>query len=161
MIKHELLLKQSFAKWMRLQHPDIHFETEALSEVGLKPYQAKMLSELSSKGVSFPDTKIYYPSGDYHGLFIEFKKESPFYKETKIIEAYTQLKPQWVMDKKGNRKYNHIERQDEAMKKLNQLGYFCCFCWSIDSAMRIVNGYIKSNIFFKPHTSRFYSEVNK
>ena len=82
----------------------------------------------------------------YTGLYIELKKETPYYKG-----QYLNLKKD---------KDERIEAQSRDLTRLNIEGYFACFAWSFDMAKVIVDYYMSEvNIKLpqiEPHTEYFY-----
>jgi hypothetical protein len=43
-------------------------------------------------------------------------------------------------------KYDHLEEQDRALRKLRERGYWAGFVWSIDDAMRIIDKYLEDKL---------------
>lgn len=82
---------------------------------------------------SIPDVMIFEPRGEYHGLFIELKREC-----TRIRKS----------DDSGFAN-EHIERQAAMLDRLTKKGYKAVFGCGIDEAMEIVNEYAKLQPAYK------------
>jgi len=80
---------------------------------------------LSTPGEKWPDVFIAQPSGDWCGLFLEFKAETPY----KVDGATLKKNP-------------HVEAQRDTMARLSNRGYYCSFVWSVEQAMKIVEWYL-------------------
>jgi len=89
-------------------------------------FQQIRANKLSSQGEKWPDVFIAQPSGEYAGMYIEFKAETPYKKD-----GVTLLKN------------DHIETQAKTMQKLRERGYFVPdFIWSVEMAVAQVDWYL-------------------
>ena len=95
----ERTLHRAVCDYIRLQYPDVIFNTDLSGATKLTVGQAVALKSLRS-GRGFPDIVIYEPRKDYHGLFMELKKEG-----TKLYNKNGEQPP-------------HIAEQIEMINKL-------------------------------------------
>ncbi len=78
----------------------------------------------------WPDTFIAQPSGDYAGLFLEFKAKTPYLKDGVTLSA----------DK-------HIQAQEACMQRLRERGYAARFVWTVEQAILIVGQYLRTGTY--------------
>lgn len=132
-------IQQCFCDWLKLFHPDIIFKSD-LSGIKLNKGQAKKVSKGRSCN-SFCDMEIYEPTEKYHGLFLEWKKETPFKKngELKKMIRYRNINGIKVP-------YDHLQEQQNMIDRLNKKGYYACFVWSVEMAKEIFKNYIYGQI---------------
>lgn len=121
-------LQKSFARWMESQHPTVLFFSDAAAHVAKTMIQQVRANALSKSGEKQPDMFIAFPASGFHGLFIEFKTETPF-----------------KVDGVTLKKNPHIEAQAETMQRLTVAGYATAFAWSLDMAIEIWNKYKTGN----------------
>ena len=79
-----------------------------------------------------PDLMVFVPCGGYAGLFLELKKETPFKLNGEI---------------KASPK-DHLRKQQEALQRLNALGYNASFQWDFDTIVKLIDDYFKNYHFF-------------
>ena len=118
-------LHRAVCDYIRLQYPDVIFNTDLSGATKLTVGQAVALKSLRS-GRGFPDIVIYEPRKDYHGLFIELKQEG-----TKLY------------NKNGEPATPHIAEQIEMINKLDDLGYCAYIAVGFDIAKTIIDNYLK------------------
>ena len=119
----ETRLQIAISDWLRLQYPELIF-TSSLDGAKLTIGQAMRAKRMrSDKGM--PDLQIFQPNSLYHGLFIELKIESPYKKDGLL------------------KKNEHLREQQNMINKLNNRGYFACFAWSFEQAVKIINQYLE------------------
>lgn len=122
----EYNIQKEFVQRMGQKHPDILVFSDAAAHVAKSMIQQVRANALQSKGMKWPDCFIAQPSGDYSGLFLEFKAESPY-----LVSNPCQLK-----------KSDHVEAQYQTMKRLSERGYQWAFVWSAEMAMEITEKYL-------------------
>jgi hypothetical protein len=112
----ESSIQCNYLLWLKLQHPDVFKVTSSFPNGGVREprYGARLKREGMKKG--FPDLGIFSPSGEYHGMFIEFKNEKG------------RLSPD----------------QKEVISKLQAEGYHCVVCKSMEDAINQTNLYLKN-----------------
>lgn len=103
--------------WLRLQHPDVALHTMHIGNERKSSYYAGYIMKRMGvlKGAS--DIFMAWPSGGYHGLFIEVKsqigKPTP---EQKIF-----------------------------LERMNAKGYHACLCYGADEMMSTITWYLNLN----------------
>ena len=124
-MKHpEYTLQKEVCKWLNLQHPDLLWMTDTIASVKLTMGQAVRNKAVQKPGFKCPDMIIFEPRGNYSGLFIELKSESPYLRN-------------------GNLSSNeHIQGQAATMEKLRAKGYACHFAWTLEQVKQIVTDYL-------------------
>lgn len=124
MAKREENLQLAVSKYIKMQYPKVLFTSDA-SGVRLNMGQAVAMKAMKS-GKGWPDMFIAEPSGDYHGLFIELKKEGEkLYKKDGVTP-----------------KTEHLEDQMVMIEKLHLKGYFACFAIGFDQAKTVIDNYL-------------------
>lgn len=125
MKKHpEYQIQSGFVRYMGIRYPRIIVFSDAAAHIAKTMLQQRRANGLQTKGKQ-PDTFIAQPSGDYAGLWIEFKAETPYKKDGVTLK-----------------KNEHIEGQLDTMRDLNAAGYACAFAWSPEMAADIVKRYL-------------------
>ena len=119
----EKQLTAQVCKYIKLQYPDVIFTADA-SGLRLSIGQATQLKTLrSSRGL--PDLMIFEPRGNYHGLFIELKREG-----------------EKIYKKNGEPKTEHIAEQLGILNGLNYLGYYANLAIGFNEAKQIIDKYM-------------------
>ncbi len=81
--------QEAFFKWLELQHPKLFELCFHIPNEGKRSYALANVMRRKGLKAGIPDVFCAIPSGDFHGLFIEFKKErenlSPIQKERKLL----------------------------------------------------------------------------
>lgn len=121
----ERTLHRAVCDYIRLQYPDVIFNTDLSGAGKLTMGQAIALKALRS-GRGFPDLVIYEPKNDFCGLFLELKREGTKVYNKKFVGATP-----------------HIEEQIQMLEKLNDKGYAACFAVGFDEAKKIIDNYLK------------------
>lgn len=130
----EAELQANVARYLCLQYPDVLFHSDFGSGVKLTPWQAKMQRAQSGGRRGWPDLLVAEPVArcidgswnyDYHGLFLELKKEG------------TRLKK-----KNGGWASEHIAEQANVLKELRGKGYKADFAVGFDQAIQIIDRYL-------------------
>ena len=128
----ERTIHQQVCDFIRYQYPKIIFNTDLSGATKLTINQARRMKRLrSSKG--FPDLVIYEKRGNYGALFIELKRDGVNLLKKRIVDSYGE--PAFASD--------HLRDQNEMMKRLREKGYKCEFAVGFDSAIKIINDYLK------------------
>jgi len=118
----EAHLHSQICQWLRVQHPDIIFTSEASGQ-RLTIGQAKKAKTLRS-GNGLPDLIIFEPRGDFHGLLMELKVVSPYRKDGSL------------------KKDDHLKEQDETLTRLTQKGYYSEFATGFEEAKSMIEQYL-------------------
>lgn len=121
----ESVIHTQICSYLRLQYPNIMFITD-LSGIKLTIGQAIKLKTLRS-GRAWPDLFIAEPNKEYHGLFLEIKRDSSE-----------------IRRKDGSLKTNnqHINEQYNVLNELKSKGYVAVFACGFDEAKRIIDDYL-------------------
>lgn len=109
---------------MSVRHPNVMVFSDTSAHIKKTLFQQVRANALSTPGEKWPDVFIAQPSGDWCGLFLEFKAETPY----KVDGATLKKNP-------------HVEAQTATMERLRQRGYCCRFVWSVEQALEVAERY--------------------
>jgi len=109
-------------RYLSNQYPGVIYTSES-SGIRLTIGQAVKAKKLRSEG-GLPDLMIFEPRGEYHGLFLELKKVSPYKKNGELKS-----------DK-------HLSEQNKILDRLYQKGYYAVFATGTDEAKQIIDTYL-------------------
>ena len=129
-------LQKSISDYLKLKYPNVLFNLD-MSGVRLPMGLAVKVKRLRS-GRAYPDMVIYEKRHGYCALFMELKKESPYLKDGKTLKKQIQTKK--VNGVKV--KYDHLQEQNDMLKKLNDRGYLAVFVWSFEGAKKLIDWYL-------------------
>lgn len=128
-------LQQQVADYLRLQYPNVLFHSDYGSGVKLTARQAAAQKRQNGGLRGYPDLFICEPApcydngnfkNEYHGLFIELKREGARLRK-----------------KSGDFTSKHIEEQFEFLMKLTERGYKAVFAVGFDEAKEAIDEYLK------------------
>ena len=131
----EEVIQQQVADYLRLQYPDVIFHSDFGSGTKLTMGQAVRQKRLNGGRRAWPDMFIAEPAprcidggwdNEYHGLFIELKKDG------------TRLKK-----KDGAWASEHLAEQADLLDRLEFRGYKAVFAVGFDEAKEAIDGYLK------------------
>lgn len=122
---NEAELQKQVAIYLRMQYPDVIFHSDFGSGVKLSPWQARMQKMQNGGRRAWPDMMIAEPIGNYHGLFIELKREG------------TRLKKQ-----NGEWASSHIAEQNIMLNELSNKGYKAEFAIGFEQALDLIDDYL-------------------
>lgn len=116
---HDLL-----SYYLRVRHPDIIFRTDA---GGLKMSLGVSLKfhKKQSREKVYPDIFIPEPRGEFHGIFIELKRETEI-----IYNKHNQLKN------------DHLKEQKRILDLLYVKGYYTTFGVGFEASVNIIEKYL-------------------
>jgi len=123
----EFELQKQIVKYLRCYYPKVKFDSDFASHVSLSIPQRVRNKSIQCDSFHRPDLAIYEPNKEYHGLFLELKKETPFKKNGEL------------------KKNEHLENQAQTMLDLRSKGYFAVFVWEFSQAKKVIDEYM-SNI---------------
>lgn len=123
----EYEMQLEYARRMAQKWPGVMIFVDTDAHVPKTMFQQVRANRLKTKGEKWPDTLVCQGSGDYIGLWMEFKKVTPY-------------KMDGVTLKKT--KDDHTEKQAATMARLRAKGYFCTFVWSVEMAMEVTDKYL-------------------
>lgn len=121
----EFDLQKRVCAYLRAAHPSVLFMSDTIASLKLTKFQAIRNSQIQKTGFKTPDLLIFLPKGNYHGLFIELKVDSPYKQNGEL---------------KGNK---HIKEQSETIAKLKKLGYYADFQWNFNDIVKLIDWYLK------------------
>ena len=121
----EYKIQAAFVREMSVRHPDVMVFSDCAAHIRKTLVQQQRANALSSPGQKWPDVFIAQPSGDYCGMYLEFKAETPY-----------------KVDGATLKKNEHVEAQRDTMARLWNRGYVCYFVWSVEMAMEKVKWYL-------------------
>ena len=131
----EEAIQQQVADYLRLQYPDVIFHSDFGSGTKLTMGQAVRQKRLNGGRRAWPDMFIAEPAprcidggwdNEYHGLFIELKKDG------------TRLKK-----KDGAWASEHLAEQADLLDRLEFRGYKAVFAVGFDEAKEAIDEYLK------------------
>lgn len=124
----EFELQKAVCNYLRLKYPSILFDSDTIANIKLTAPQQSRNKAIQKEGFKRPDLCVYYPTEKYSGLFIELKVESPYKKDGTL--------------KSGD----HLRGQNETMKELTALGYYCSFAWTLEQCIEIIDNYLQEKL---------------
>lgn len=128
--KHEESVQRRVATYLRKNYPDVEFHSDYAAGLKLTENQAKIRKSLNS-GRGWSDMFIAEPKREYHGLFLELKKDG--------VSIYCKTGP-----RKGQLVANEqIEIEAMFLEKMNKKGYFARFAVGFDKTVQIIDWYME------------------
>jgi hypothetical protein len=128
-------LQQAVIKYLKLQYPNVIATSESAGR-GLNLMQEIIAKRLRTKD-GLPDLMIFQSNAQYHGLFLELKKQGVS-----------------VLKKNGDFLANeHIKQQHDTLNSLRNQGYFADFCVGFDEAKIIIDYYLADQLIFPKYIS--------
>ena len=119
-------LQKMVCDFLRYSYPDLIFRSDFASGLHLTMGQAIVHKRLQSSR-AFPDLQILEARGNYHGMFLELKREG--------VTVYL---------KNGELSTNpHIMEQADMIRRLNELGYFARFAVGFKEARQAIIEYME------------------
>ena len=123
----EFELQKQICNYLEMQYPKVIFLSDTIASCKLTLMQAIRNKKIQKNGFKIPDLLILEPKGNYSGLFIELKNETPFIKDGNI---------------KASQK-DHLKEQQKSINILNEKGYSSCFSWGFEMTKKIIDEYLK------------------
>jgi len=121
----EYKIQAAYVRTMNTRHPDILVFSDCAAHIKKTKFQQMRANALSSPREKWPDVFVAQPSGDYAGLYLEFKAETPY-----------------KVDGVTLKKNEHNEAQAATMARLTSKGYLCYFVWTVEQAIEITEKYL-------------------
>jgi hypothetical protein len=123
----EYAIQCAFVQEMAVRQPLVMVFSDTAAHIKKTMIQQIRANKLQSDiSRDWPDTFIAQPSGDYAGLFLEFKSKTPYLKDGKTLSA----------DK-------HIQAQEACMQRLRERGYAARFVWTVEQAISVTLRYLE------------------
>lgn len=113
---------------LRAKYPKVLFHSDFGSGVKLTQGQANVNKAIQKKR-GWPDLFLPEPRGNFHGLFLELKKEGaqPFKKGGDLKDD------------------DHLREQNEWLEELRERGYHAQFAVGLDEAVAIIDAYLSQD----------------
>lgn len=121
----EFALQKLVTEYLRLQYPNVLFLSDARAFLKLTIPQALRSKSVQKPDFACPDLMVFEARKNFHGLFIELKKESPFKKDGAL------------------KKDVHLSAQQDAQDVLRVKGYCTSFEWDFDTIKTLLDWYLK------------------
>lgn len=121
----EAELQKNVALYLKLQYPEVLFHSDFGSGVKLSYKQAIAQKMQNGGRRAWPDMFIAEPQGEYHGLFIELKKEGVRLKK---------MNGDWATE--------HIAEQYDVLDRLRFRGYKAEFAVGFEEAVELIDDYL-------------------
>lgn len=121
----EYQLQKAIAEYLRTAYPKVLFLSDVRASVKLTIPQQVRAKAIQADNFACPDLIIFEPRMGFSGMFMELKAGSPFRKDGKLKS-----------DK-------HLSDQIEAISRLCDRGYYAMFVWEMDSAILLIDWYLK------------------
>lgn len=146
-VKHEEGIQRRVCSYIRNNYPHVFFYSDYAAGLRLTMNQARVRKSLQS-GSASPDIFLAAPAihtqpdgtvRQYHGLFIELKKEG-----TTIYVTQGKRKGKIVSNP-------HIMAQAAVLDSLNKAGYLALFGVGYDATIKIIDKYMG-----KPQTAELF-----
>lgn len=125
----EFELQCAVAEYLRRQYPNVMFLSDVRASLKLTIPQQVRQKKLQADNFAMPDMVIFKPKRGpvfpYHGLFLEFKAETPFKKDGTL------------------KKNAHLKNQMAAVVSLRDLNYVAGFVWDFEMAKDLIDTYLQ------------------
>lgn len=122
----EYHLQKQVCTFLNAQYPSILYLSDTIAAVKLNKMQAARNKAIQKDGFKCPDLLILEPKGQYKGLFLELKIETP-YKRDGVIKASQN---------------DHLKGQEKTISDLNKKGYLAMFVWNLEMAIEVIKNYM-------------------
>lgn len=103
--------------WLRLQHPQIALHTLHIGNERKSSYYMGFLMKRMGVLAGASDLLLAWPSGQYHGMFLEVKSKTG--------------KP--------------TELQMQFIERMNKAGYYACVCYGAEEIINTIKWYLNQN----------------
>jgi hypothetical protein len=113
------------SNYLKETYPDVLFHFDIAGLHLTKTQRGKLKVIQGDRG--WPDLFLAAPRGNYAGLFIELKIETPW-----RIDGTIKASPN-----------NHLKEQEQCLKELEMHGYLTYFAWDLSQIKLIIDEYLK------------------
>lgn len=121
----EYQLQKALAEYLRKGYPSVLFLSDVRASLRLTIPQQLRAKAIQADNFACPDMVIFEARGDWHGMFMELKADSPYKKNGDL------------------KKDSHLERQADALIALQEKGYHADWYWTFDEARKQIDWYLK------------------
>ena len=121
----ESTIYEQISQYLQLQYPGVIYRFDSAADMKMTIGQAAK-NKRRNPHRGYPDLFIAEPHGDYHGLYIEIKKEGqdPYRKDGKLKSD------------------EHIQEQAEMLRKLSDKGYAATFAVGFEGVKEVIDTYM-------------------
>lgn len=126
----EYNMQVAICNYLSVQYSKVLFLTDTIASVRLTMPQQQRNKKVQKKDFHCPDLLILEPMGNFSGLLIELKTETPFKKDGSIKVSQN----------------DHLLHQQESINKLIDKGYYACFIWSFEEAKKLIDIYLNNKL---------------
>ena len=138
----EYNIQKDYVQEMGRRYPHVLIFSDAAAHVAKSMIQQVRANALQSKGQKWPDVFVAQPPGDYAGLFLEFKSETPY-----------------KVDGVTLKKSDHVEAQRNTMENLTQRGYQCWFVWTVEMAVEKYEAAIQLSVAIEDRLKNAQNQI--
>ncbi len=124
----EYQLQKMIAEYLRTAYKGVFFLSDVRASLKLTIPQQVRSKAIQADGFACPDMMIFEARGDWHGMFLELKAESPYKKLNGELK-----------------KDEHLERQAETLIKLQEKGYHADWYWTFEEARERIDWYLRGS----------------
>lgn len=140
--KHdEYKFQVAICQYLEMQYSDVLFLSDTIASVKLTETQGARNKKIQKRDFSCPDLLILEPNKKFHGLYLELKNSSPYNKDGTLKKQKVERKNSAGITIDV---YDHLEEQDRALRNLRNKGFYADFCWDIDTAIKIIDDYMRN-----------------
>lgn len=119
----EAKMQRAFCQWLGMQFPNVYFTSDA-SSLGAGWNTIRNIKATKSSHAHLDLVILCPKQGQYHGLVLEFKKESPYLLSGELSRE------------------KHIQDQLKTMQLLRAKNYKCEWAWTLEMAIDICTEYL-------------------
>jgi len=130
LVHPEFTLQKYICQYLNVQYPKALYLSDTVASVKLSLPQQSRNKSIQKDGFKCPDLLVLEPIGEFKGLFIELKIESPFKKDGQI---------------KASQK-DHLKGQLKTINDLKERGYYATFSWGFDMTKSIIDNYFNHKL---------------
>ena len=140
-MKHdEAKLSENVADYLKSQNILYRYD---IADMNLTAPQAGRMKRLQMTQRGYPDLFICHPSGIYHGMYIELKKD-----ESEVFNKNGTYKKKRISIKRGKVVigwYDHIQEQLKCQELLRAKGYHVVYGFGFKDTIEKIIKYLKYN----------------
>lgn len=136
----EANVHQAAVNYVRRKYPNVLIRTDYAAGLKLTIGQARKHKAMQGGMRSWPDLQLAKPVGQYHGLFVELKKDGV--KLLRDKDARKILADDYKLRLAGDWWDLHTEEQAHMLERLREDGYAATFAVGLDDFMQVVDTYM-------------------
>ena len=132
----EARLSEQISAYLQVQYPKVIYRFD-IADIKLTMPQAIRFKKLQGKKRGFPDLFLAKPSKEFHGLYIELKKN-----KGEVFKVNGDYKQKWVYKNKV-KQYDHIQEQITMHERLREEGYQVVWGFGFEDTVNKIKEYLK------------------